>query len=407
MKTRPLSRNEILISFLVTLFLCLFSISPACAANEPPEKPVRPQTLEDIRKALDQEKKTTEDLARQVEKARNGLESTRGKLVTLGRGVKENEGRIREIDARIQALVAEETAIRERLGKDEGALSDLLLALGRLRRVPPESMILRPASPLDMARSALILKSVLPDIQKRAEELRADINRLSRIRTDLESNRAVAATENARLETAYTEMNTLLKEREALYGQTRQAHDEKARAVEKISERARTIADLLTRLEKEEKDRQKQQEAARLAAKTPRAKKPDTPLPEFGNAQTPVSGIVRTRYGEKNDMGARNEGITIEGRSSGVVVAPMGGVVRYAGPFRRFGNIVIIEHQKGFHSLLAGLGKIDTVVGRNVSAGEPLGFLGAPDQGRAPSLYYELRLDGRPVDPAKKLADLG
>lgn len=403
-------RQAIRKPFFCSLILVLWIIfaPPAQATSEPPEKPLRPQALEDIRQTLDQEKKTTEDLARQVERARTDLESTRGKLVTLGHDVKQNEGRIREIDEKIASLVAEEIAIRARLGKDEGSLSDLLLALERLRRVPPESMILRPATPLDMARSALILKSVLPDIQKRAESLRADIDRLSQIRADLENNRTVATQENTRLETAYAQMNALLKERKTLYGETRQAHEEKARAVEKISERAKTIADLLARLEKEEKERQKARESARLAAKTPRPKKPDAPLPDFGIAQAPVSGTVRTRYGEKNDMGARNEGITIDGRGGGVVVAPMGGVVRYAGPFRRFGNIVIIEHQKGFHSLLAGLGKIDTVVGRSVAAGEPLGFLNAPPaQGGRPSLYYELRLDGRPVDPAKKLADLG
>ena len=74
---------------------------------------------------------------------------------------------------------------------------------------------------------------------------------------------------------------------------------------------------------------------------------------------------------------------------------------------RRNGNMVILEHKNGYHSLIAGLKKIDTVVGQTVSAGEPLGFLDRGGEGRKPSVYYELRRNGEPVNPALKFADLG
>jgi septal ring factor EnvC (AmiA/AmiB activator) len=117
--------------------------------------------------------------------------------------------------------------------------------------------------------------------------------------------------------------------------------------------------------------------------------------------------MIRVGYKQTDDIGAESQGLTIEGRPSALVVAPMGGVVRYAGYFKNYGKIIIVEHQKDYHSLIAGLSKIDTVVGQSVSAGEPIGTLPKTSaDGGKPSLYYELRLSGEPVNPARKFAGL-
>lgn len=393
----------------IGLLLALFIFTEDGYAA-PAEKPVNPGTLTDIRRTLADEERKTAELARKVTQARGTLEQAREKLVDMGTKVRESEARLHDIDARIADLTVQETALRTRLEGDEGALSDLVLALARLRRVPPESALLRPGVPLDQARSALILHGILPDVKRRADSLRIDLDNMARILRDLETNRALAAAENARLQTGYAGLNALMTERESLYGQTRQAHADQTRTVARISERARTLSDLVARLAREEAARRKreEEEQRRIAsAKKQPSSKADTPLPAAGVARLPVSGTLAVRYGEKNEMGARSEGLTLQGRAGSVVVAPMGGVIRYAGAFRRFGNIVIIEHQKGLHSLLAGLGKIDTVVGRSVSAGEPVGFLSVPADSAPPRLYYELRRNGQPMDPSSRLAGLG
>src|SRR5690606_23504711 len=108
----------------------------------------------------------------------------------------------------------------------------------------------------------------------------------------------------------------------------------------------------------------------------------------------------------RDDIGAKSEGIRIEARNGALVVAPLGGIVRYSGDFRNYGKMVIIEHKNGYHSLVAGLARIDTVEGQSLEAGEPLGVL-ATQNGQKPVLYYELRLNGQSVDPARKIGDLG
>jgi len=81
------------------------------------------------------------------------------------------------------------------------------------------------------------------------------------------------------------------------------------------------------------------------------------------------------------------------------VLAPFDGQVIYRGPFRSYGEILIIQHGGGYHSVLAGLGRSDAAVGQWVLAGEPVGAMGSPQDGKA-QLYVELRRDGHPIDPA-------
>ena len=116
----------------------------------------------------------------------------------------------------------------------------------------------------------------------------------------------------------------------------------------------------------------------------------------------PVAGQVTTRYGEADKFGVTSRGLTVTSRPGAQVVAPSAGSVMFAGPFRGYGLILIVEHPNGYHSLIAGLGRIDTKVGQRVLAGEPLGVMGTPPDGN-PDLYFELRRNGQPINPQRGL----
>lgn len=118
----------------------------------------------------------------------------------------------------------------------------------------------------------------------------------------------------------------------------------------------------------------------------------------------PARGRFVTSYGEKVDgEPSASKGLTIETRSASQVVAPYDGRVAYAGPFRGYGEILIIEHGGRYHTLLAGLDRIDAVVGQWVLAGEPVGTMSAVPDSR-PRLYLELRRTGQPINPLPWLA---
>ena len=116
-----------------------------------------------------------------------------------------------------------------------------------------------------------------------------------------------------------------------------------------------------------------------------------------GRIPYPVKGNIIKNFGDMTDAGSASKGIIIRTRANAQVISPYDGTVLFAGPFRGYGQLVIIEHGDGYHTLLAGLGRLDTAVGQSLLAGEPVGIMVAQTQ---PTLYIELRKNGQPINPA-------
>jgi septal ring factor EnvC (AmiA/AmiB activator) len=112
-----------------------------------------------------------------------------------------------------------------------------------------------------------------------------------------------------------------------------------------------------------------------------------------------VVGRLVGLYGQPTRTGLTRKGITIETSADATVIAPYEGHVVFAGKFRGYGQLLIIEHSEGYHTLLADLERIDCVIGQWVTAGEPVGAMGRPGSGDKPALYVELRRNGQPVNP--------
>ncbi len=398
------------------IFMLFFSM-PAFAqdATLPAQHPAK--QIERERADAEQRKK---DLQKQADDLDNKMKRTKDDLVSVAKDIKNNEKRLSSLDARMKEKRLERTEIEGRLKKDRHSIGNLVLALERLDRTPPEAILARPGAPLETAQSAMLLQGILPDIYKRAENLKKDVGRLQDILASLEKDEAEAREETASLTKRREEIGVLLKERQEIYAKTQSGIRQEETALRQISARAENLRDLVAKLD-ERRRKQEEEERTRLAesrkaeqeeplapAPTPRpATIRPTPMPKSGAAQLPISGSIRVSYKQIDEIGAESQGLTLEGRSGGLVVSPMGGVVRYAGTFKNYGRIIIVEHQKDYHSLIAGLARIDTVVGQSVGAGEPVGAL--PKQsndGGNPTLYYELRLNGEPVNPARKFTGL-
>ncbi len=392
--------------FLQAFAVLIFSASFAYAENE--ITPARHPSAQ-----IETEKKQTEArkaaLEAQSEKLHEDMAKTQDQLVGIASDVKKNETRLSGLEKRMAENRIEQDAIQTRLKKDKNSIGNLVLALERLERTPPEAILARPGAPLETAQSAMLLQSILPNIYGRAESLKKDLNRLDALLKEMESDQAEVKATALSLSAKQDEIGKLLKTRKNLYAKTQTDLRAQDQALREISARARNLQDLVSRIEQREEENRTKALAAAEAANEPAraaALRP-TPIPKTGDAQLPISGMIRVGYKQMDDIGAESQGLTIEGRPRALVVAPMGGIVRYAGYFKNYGQIIIVEHQKDYHSLIAGLARIDTVVGQSVAAGEPVGTLAksSPDGGK-PTLYYELRLNGEPVNPARKFAGL-
>ncbi len=167
--------------------------------------------------------------------------------------------------------------------------------------------------------------------------------------------------------------------------------------------RAAHEAELKAQADAREKEIAAQQAArdADKAARIAAAARPASPEPSFSRARGkmpfPARGRILVHFGATAADGHAAKGITIQTRRDAQVVAPYDGQAVFAGPFRGYGLLLIIEHSEGYHTLLAGMARIDVTVGQRLLAGEPVGVMGQDDA--KPTLYVELRHNGQPVNP--------
>jgi septal ring factor EnvC (AmiA/AmiB activator) len=222
-------------------------------------------------------------------------------------------------------------------------------------------------------------------------------------------------------------MTLLVQER-----QKRQADAETALAAERgraaaLARQADNLKDLIARME-QQVPASARAAASAAAAATSRAEgeKPAggtklaalqdpgrlTPAIAFATAKGvlpfPVNGIKVRRFGDSDGLGGQEKGLTIASRPGAQVTAPCDGWVVYAGPFRSYGQLLILNAGGGYHVLLAGMERISVDLGQFVLTGEPVAMMGGGPQTAAavatgssqPVLYVEFRKDGAPVDPS-------
>ncbi len=280
-----------------------------------------------------------------------------------------------------------------------------LSALVRLAAVPPSATMMQEAGTTERLRSAFVLRALIPRLQQRADLLRQDLANIRKAADAVTAGQAALVKANEALERRLQEAERLATRKNAVLA-ARQ--DDLVRATATANRQAKSaqdIRELLARLDDGRKARTatiaaERQRRAAIAARagTFLPAEPVAPLSlvglekRQGGLLLPATGKVERRFGEGND--AFTHGISITTARNAPVLAPADGRVRYAGEFQNYGLVLITDHGGGFHSVIAGLARVNAVTGQWVLAGEPMARV-APHG----SLYVEIRKDGRPVDP--------
>lgn len=382
----------------VFILLCVV-LTPDISGAQSPVPSAHP--VKEIESELKTRKQREKELKAELKSIKKNLADKKKHMVSVAANIKNNEQKLLNLERRIDDKTAEQIAIEEKLKEDRSSISDLILAMERMRRIPPEALIAKPGAPMETAQSAMLLESILPRIHKRAEGLKADVERLDNILNDLKQDRESVLKTSKQLEISRKKLSKLLSERENLFARTSKDVKKEQAELKRISREAKNLRDLVAKIERKQREEEKRAKTGNFTRSVKR-----TPVPKSGQAQLPSSGVIKVGYGNSDDIGALSQGLKIETPKNAIVVAPMGGVVDYAGSFKGYGQIIILKHQKDYHSLIAGLSKIDTVVGRAVNAGEPIGKMSQTAEKQPPVLYYELRYKGNPVNPSKKISGL-
>ncbi len=392
-----MAMQRFLLSFMV-MMLCF----PAFAGEPPPVPKNKPNILF-FNEQIDIENKEKHALQSRIKDINNELSSTKNKLISIAEAIQKSESDLKAAEQKIANMEIKKSTLEDLLDTDRASIAGLILALERIRRTPPEAMLAMDEPPYKIAQSAMIMGSIIPSINRHADKLNKNLEMLSNVTRELQADKAMLLSKSNNLKSKHKEMSDLLSKRKELYIKTN--HDLKAReiAIQKISLQARSLQELVKRIDKEDEEERQRKKLVRIIKLKPAQKIID----DGGGARLPVSGIIRISYKQKDNVGAISKGITIEGREGSIVVAPMSGKIQFTGSFKRYGNIVIIEHANNYHSLVAGLGEIVAIVGDYIKSGEPIGILPNSSLIPRPTLYYELRKNGNPVNPSVKFPELG
>ncbi|PCI99067.1 MAG: hypothetical protein COB14_06935 [Alphaproteobacteria bacterium] len=388
-------------------FVLLFIASLPVKAGTPPIPKNKKEALHSFEKRLAQENKNKDILKKQSRHIHNDLASTKNKLIKTAATIQQNEDDLKNFEQRIANLEVKKSILEDELKADRSSIAKLILALERIRRTPPEAMLARPDTPYKTAQSAMLMGSIIPSVNRHAEKLGKNLETLSRVTNDLELEKTSLLETSGNLKIQHAKLSTLIEKRTKLFAKTNSDIVARELSIQQISLQAQNLEDLVKRIKENERKEKERQAKEQKKAKYITRSKPNHKIIDSGTSRLPISGIIRVGYKQTDHLGAKSKGITIEGRTGALVITPMNGTVQFTGAFKRYGNIVIIEHANGFHSLIAGLDKINSVIGDHVKSGEPIGILPNSSLIPRPTLYYELRKNGKAVNPAIKFPSLG
>ena len=335
-------------------------------------------------------------LERAASGERRAAERARADEAVLAARVEASAATVTAAEARATLVAALLTDQRQRLASEQAPASRLLGALASMARRPAVASLVQPGSVADLVHVRAVLGSTLPVVRMRTASLRADLDRTRQ----LQAATVLAATAlregRARLEqdrTALAKLEAQHRERATAFGRSAIGESDRALA---LGEQAR---DLVDRLGERSSATTTAADLAGLTGPAPRPLAIGAVLPSApgGIYRLPVAGRLVTGLGEISAAGVRSRGLTFSVAAAAPVAAPAAGTVRYAGRFRRYGSIVILDHGNGWTSLITGLDAIAVRVGESVAAGQRLGNA---ERGDDPRVTLELRRRGEPVDAA-------
>jgi septal ring factor EnvC (AmiA/AmiB activator) len=399
---------------------------PGAADRATAERRERQDELARIRSDLERAESERFRISTEVE----AMRADRAALVKAGietaARLREAETQVVESEARLASLDQRQVQLRASLNDRRELIGEVLASLQRMGRRPPPAMLVGPDDVLKNVRTAMLLGTLVPEMREAVGTLARDLEELTTLRRSIAEGREKLRVELTSLGTERIRLEALSQARQnQLADSEKTLESEKARAAT-LARQAGNLELLIGRMETEISAAQRAADAARttvVARGTAQADRRQqmaalqnaariTPAMPFEQARgrlgVPVLGVRLREFGAPDGHGGTEKGQSFATRPGASVTAPSDGWVVYSGPFRTYGQLLILNAGGGYHVVLAGMDRITVDLGQFVLAGEAVGVMGtAPPPTSAvttgssqPVLYVEFRKDGSNVDPA-------
>jgi septal ring factor EnvC (AmiA/AmiB activator) len=417
-------RSKSILGFGLAAPLLAVTMAHATLARAQTAPEVNAQSLDTLQQQIQAGQAQQAQLKAQADALDKEIADLQASAVKAAGQVQDTETQVTQLEDTLAALSDEEKDKTAALESERGKLTRAVLAMQRLSTQPPEALMFSSQSPIDAARTARLLSIITPALDARARALQSDLNELTEMRQEMAQRRDELAGAVSKLATQNTKLASLINKKADAQRSTLAQSAAAQSKLDKLAGQAKNLQDLVDRLNKA-----KVETGPAVPAGTPQTaalsqgvtqnalpERMERPagfrnFPDSANLGpqnvvfAPARGHIVTHFGDPTETGGASKGLVLETRPGAQIVAPFDGRIAFEGPFRSYGQILIIEHGGGYHTVLAGLDRVDAVVGQWLLAGEPVGVMGAGEgsgdtasTGR-PKLYLELRRDGQPIDP--------
>lgn len=422
-------------TYILLLLSFLFSVQIGiCSAK------VSRQQLEQIEnqaqiKEMELKKKQAESVALSLELAKLNKD-----MIKAAKQIQTDEEKTTKMEQQLELLTKKLKINEENFNKEHKNLIQTLASIQTLALYPSETLVIQPLSPVEIIQSAILMREGIPYIKSNTDKLKKDIQKLEEQKKQISNSLKKLEQQKQALLSKQGKLKKMSEHKASIRKKVEGESLQLKKQADKLASEASDLKELVEKLEKDEELSRRRKAEIKKAAKKreeealkkleeeqyrrikegktkgfsdengnyyddtdyleqikPQEKVISTDFTAAkGRLSYPVRGEIITSYGQELSKGVTSKGIVIKTRNMAQVIAPYDGSVIFSGPFKGYGNLIIIEHGSGYVSLLAGLSSTDTQTGQMLLAGEPVGIM--PDTDSA-KLYMEIRKDQNPINP--------
>ncbi len=376
--------------FLYILIFFLFSQNSF--ANEVSKNAL--EKLKKVQEAIKQNTIRDKELTKVKNELNQDINQLEKTLLKTSLSVLNQEQIVNKISDKINIYVIEEKTIKANLNKKKTEIDKILITLQRIQRYQLNEFQIREDKIFEDINTSLLLSAILPQITDISNNLKSELNALKLLKKEIYKEQQNLETAKNLMSREKIALNRLINRKSELRGKLIIETKENKEKIQKLAKNAKSLKILIKKLgSRDQKILEKNISISKLDNNRFSSSKGKLPLP--------VKGRIKILFGEKNKLGLKSKGLTVETIAKASVISPHEGEIVFAGPFRNYGNLLIIAYGNGYHILFSGLEAINGYVGKWIMAGEPIGRMGKNLNNIKPELYIELRKNGEPIDPNK------
>jgi septal ring factor EnvC (AmiA/AmiB activator) len=361
--------------------------------------------------------KASEQAQRKIEADVEALSLDRGRL---NAALLETTAKLQKIEAdraaataRLASAATQANALEASFGQRRARTAELIAALQRMTHDAPPAILVNPDDMAAAARAASVVDRLIADVKSETDALSRDLAKASQLESDIASERQRLAASAEELALDKARLDALVAARQKALSDRQSALTNERKRADILAAQATSLKDLIARM-----DGEAAADKAAAAVVASRAAgpggdlarlKPATPFAEDkGRLAWPVAGTVTKSFGDPDGFGGQAKGVSLIAPPGATVSTPADAWVAFAGPYRSYGQLLILNAGGGYYIVLSGMERIEVSVGQFVLAGEPVAVMGSGAAKAAgasaigaggPVLYIEFRKNDTVIDP--------